>query len=168
LREYARDRSALRRDVKDAFGTTAREAKKLLLSMAFGRSLRKWTSARGMCAKAIPTKLRQFHEELARARVVITAGVQEEGESQLTAMARRVADVESEIMRRIEGTLGESGYEAGTLVHDAIIVQRRDRARCGPDDRERIAAVMSEELQKIKVEKNWELDLRMHIARAGD
>ena len=168
LREYALDKHALRRDVADGFGISMAEAKTLLLSVVFGRSITKWREARPGIVDPSPRGLIDFAREIAEARYVLTGGMGRNGESQLSALSRKVQAVESAIMTRIEGALYECGFDAGTLVHDAIIVQRRDGERCTGDDRVRIQSEVDKVLQEMSCTEGWHIPLGASVTRVGD
>ena len=96
---------------------------------------------------------------------MLTRGFQRPGESQLSAMSRKVHAVEVEIMRKLEEALDEHGYEPGTLIHDAILVQRGDGSACDGEDRERIRAILESTLAEIGSAEGWHVPLQIGVSR---
>ena len=167
LRAYARDKREMQQEVSDGFNISVKESKRLLLSLLFGRSLEKWRRERPQVAGPTPPRLTRLCGELARARVLLTEGHRKKGESQLTALSRIVQSVEQEIMSRIEAALCSRGYEIGTLVHDAIILQRADGGRSNNEDKSNISAIASATLAELSAANGWSFGLRVGVSRPG-
>lgn len=165
LRTYALDRSALRSEVAEGLGIPIKEAKTLLLSVVFGRSVTKWRSSRPDVTKPTPPVLLTFVQELKEARAILAQGQRGSGEAELSALSRRIQGVESEIMDRLERALTGEGYEAGTLVHDALIVQKRDRSRCSGEDHRRVQGTVREVLRELEISEGWTVRLEASVGR---
>ena len=123
---------------------------------------------RSIGRRTIPARLTAFRDEVSRARSVLTTGLQATGKSQLTAFATIVAEAEAEIMTEVEMRLASKGYTAGTLVHDALIVQRDDGEACDTADRERIGETVHEALRAMSSSRRWSVVPQMSVNRAGE
>jgi len=174
IRAYARDKTEIRREVAEGFGISAPEAKRLLLSILFGRSLPKWRQERPDVVGPTPPRLRRLCSELAHARLILTRGRQRRGESQLTTISRLIQAAEQSVMKQLETAMREGGFEVGTLVHDALILQRPDR-RAPTDlgsgrppadpDGGKIASIADAALAEISSRASWPLRMRASVMR---
>ena len=157
----------MQQEVSDSFNITMKEAKCLLLSLLFGRSLDRWRRGRPNLVGPTPPRLTRLCAELARARALLTEGHRKKGESQLTALSRRVQSVEQEVMSQIEAALSSGGYVTGTLVHDAIILQRADGDKATNEDKSAIFAIASTTLAELSAANGWSVSLRVGVSRPG-
>ena len=81
-------------------------------------------------------------------------------------MSRIIQVAEQSVMSRLEGALKDLGYDAGTLVHDALIVQRVDRQATTGADKQAILAIADRTLAEIGVAEGWPLRLSVYVSRA--
>jgi hypothetical protein len=68
-------------------------------------------------------------------------------------------------MSRLEAALKDHDYEAGTLVHDALIVQRSDLRVSTGTDKEAILSIAEKTLAEIGSRENWPLRLKVNVTR---
>ncbi len=66
-------------------------------------------------------------------------------------------------MSQLESAMKERGYEASTLVHDALILQRADPQMSTDLDRETIIATAETALAEIGAREGW--PLRLNVTR---
>ena len=168
LREYVRDKTVLKDEVAEGFGVTRGDAKRLLLSVIFGRSIERWRRGRPDVVGPTPQKLRRFATEVAQAREMLTKGRRKKGESQLTALSRRVQEAERRLMDTVEAALAKRGYETGTLVHDALIVQREDGRVVTSEDKAAIQGIVSVAMAEFGCVEGWHTQVKMSVRRVGE
>ena len=167
LKAYARDKTEMRREVADGYGIPMQEAKRLLLSILFGRSLRKWKASRPNVTGPTPPRLELLCAEIAEARTLLTCGQRRKGESQLTALSRIVQIAEQEVVEALEKALKGRGFIAGTLVHDALILQRSDCDQSSAVDKGTIQRTADEALATLGISKGWATRMRVSVLRPG-
>ena len=143
------------------------EAKRLLLSILFGRSLRKWKASRPNVTGPTPPRLELLCAEIAEARTLLTRGQRRKGESQLTTLSRIVQIAEQEVVEALEKALKGRGFIAGTLVHDALILQRSDCDQSSAVDKGTIQRTADEALATLGISKGWATRMRVSVLRPG-
>jgi hypothetical protein len=167
LREYAANKHPLRSDVAEAFDIPIKDAKTLLLSVIFGRSIHSWRSNRPEVTGPTPAKLLQLCDELTQARALLTNGIRWKGESRLSALSRRIQVAERGIMDRLEVAFAENDFDTGTIVHDALILQRKDKRQSSSEDRGVIIGIAERTLAEIAQQERWAVPLRFTVLRPG-
>ena len=96
----------------------------------FGRSAAKWKKVEKIQSTAKSNIAEKFEAEMKKARVLIAEKEiwrckTREGKSDKTLMAEAVTREEERIMLKIQQSVEKLGWKTGTLIHDAIIVQKQ-------------------------------------------
>ena len=112
------------------YRTNVTAAKKLFNSVMFGRSVAKWKKVEKIQSTAQSSIAEQFENEMEKARVLIAEQELKkcrvrDGKSDKTLMAEAVSREEEKIMLKMQQSLEELGWKTGTLIHDAIVVQKQ-------------------------------------------
>ena len=78
----------------------------------------------------------------------------ERGKSDKTLMAEAVSREEEKIMLKVQRSLEQLGWKTGTLIHDAIIVQKQGQE---PESAEqmKLSKAVEEALTEAMVERDW-------------
>ena len=127
---YVHETDRVRRQVAEDYRTSVTAAKKCFNSLMFGGSIAKWKRVWKVAKEAQSPIAEAFEKEMRRARVLIAeqelkrSGARAK-KSDETLMSEAVSRAEESIMLKLQQATGRLGWETGTLIHDAIIVQRK-------------------------------------------
>ena len=99
-----------------------------------------------------------FENEMRGARVLIAehelkrSGARAR-KSDGTLMSEAVSRAEEAIMLKIQQATGELGWETGTLIHDAVIVQRKSNQ--DPTEQRKLEQAVEKALFEEMAERGW-------------
>ena len=159
IEEYVRETEHVRRQVADEYRTSMKAAKQLFNSVMFGRSVAKWKRVEKIQATAKSGLAEEFEKEMKRARVLIAEKELKKcratsGKSDKTLMAEAVSREEEKIMLKIQQRLEKLGWKTGTLIHDAIIVQKQGQEPESAEQKE-LAEAVETALTEAMEERGW-------------
>ena len=159
IEEYVRETEQVRRQVADEYRTSMKAAKKLFNSVMFGRTVAKWKRVEKIQSTAKSNIAEKFEMEMKKARVLIAETElgrckAREGKSDKTLMAEAVTREEERIMLKIQRSVEKLGWKAGTLIHDAIIVQKQGQE---PESAEqaKLSKAVETALAEAMEERGW-------------
>ena len=166
IEEYVRETEQVRRQVADEYRTNMKTAKKLFNCVMFGRSVAKWKKVEKIQGTAKSSIAEKFEAEMKKARVLIAEKElrrcrTRDGKSDKTLMAEAVTREEERIMLKIQQEVEKLGWKTGTLIHDAIIVQKQGQE---PESAEQ--AKLSEAVETALAEAMEERGWKQGTARA--
>ena len=78
-----------------------------------------------------------------------------EGKSDKTLMAEAVSREEERIMLKIQRNLEALGWKAGTLIHDAVIIQRKQEKEQEPAEEKDLGRAVEAALAEAMEERGW-------------
>jgi uncharacterized DUF497 family protein len=70
-------------------------------------------------------------------------------------------------MDRLEVAFAENDFDTGTIVHDALILQRKDKRQSSSEDRGVIIGIAERTLAEIAQQERWAVPLRFTVLRPG-
>ena len=131
IEAYVRRTDEVRRQVAQDYRTGVKEAKKLFNMVMFGGSISKWKQSHKVESSWKSETAEEFEKEMKMARVLIAEQELKREKargrkSDRTLLSEAVGREEEAIMLKIQRAVSELGWETGTLIHDEIIVQRKD------------------------------------------
>jgi hypothetical protein len=142
LASYVADRDAWLTLVQDGCGVSRCVAKTLLLRLTFLGCCQAWARDFDIDVNTIPSRVRALEREL-RSLAVALVAAHESGHlavaQQLrlkpdthngigTRLAYLVQDVERRCLEALKSAVEATGYEVGALIHDGLMVARKDEA----------------------------------------
>ena len=156
----------MRRQVAEDFHTSMKAAKKLFNSVMFGRSIAKWMKVEKIRDTAKSSIAEKFEKEMKKARVLIAEEELKksrgrDGKSDKTLMAEAVSREEEFIMLKIQRSLEKLGWKTGTLIHDAITVQKQGQ-EIESAEHAKLSKAVETTLAEAMEERGW----RQGTARA--
>jgi hypothetical protein len=164
MRKYAGDKRSGRRVVAEGFGTTTEAAKNLFLTLMFGGTVRSWARRWHVDeAKACESRNRSegarlafgFASEVRKASSAILEGEKRHGEKPATTLQRRLSRMEEEVMGVAKRAVEARGFAVGTLIHDALIVNKKGSEGDGDAERSEIAMAVECAIQGYVNELGW-------------
>ena len=125
----------------------------------FGRSVAKWKKVEKIQSTAKSNIAEKFETEMKKAAVLIAEKELKrcrarEGKSDKTLMAEAVTREEERIMLKIQQTVDKLGWKTGTLIHDAIIVQKQGQEP-EPAEQAKLSKAVEEALTEAMEERGW-------------
>ena len=148
----------VRKQVAQDYRTSVKAAKKCFNLLMFGGSISKWKQVWKVPREAKSPIAEAFEKEMRRARVLIAehelkrSGARAK-KSDGTLMSEAVSREEEAIMLRIQQAAGELGWETGTLIHDAVIVQRKSNQ--DPTEQRKLEQAVEKALFEEMAERGW-------------
>lgn len=125
----------------------------------FGGSLAKWKREKNVDDTARSEIAERFEKETKRARVLIAEAEKRRGRHNTrkdsTLVSRAVGRVEEQITKRLATELEKNGWHVGTLIHDAIIIERKDRNVDAHKEKAEITRIVHEALEQEMCERGW-------------
>ena len=166
IEEYVRETEQVRRQVADDYRTSMKAAKKLFNSVMFGRSVAKWKKVEKIRDTAKSSIAEKFEKEMKKARVLIAEQELKkcrgrDGKSDRTLMAEAVSREEEFIMLKIQRNLEKLGWKTGTLIRDAITVQKQGQ-EFESAEQAKLSKAVEATLAEAMEERGW----RQGTARA--
>ena len=158
IEEYVRETDKVRRQVAENYRTSAKAAKKLFNSLMFGGSIAQWKRVWKVEREAKSELAEAFEKEMRRARVLIAeqeikrSGARQK-KSDKTWMSEAVSREEERIMLKMQQATARLGWETGTLIHDAIIVQRMSNE--DPTEQRKLEQAVDTALCEAMEERGW-------------
>ena len=153
-----RETEQVRRQVAEEYRTSVTAAKKLFNSVMFGGSISKWKRDWKVESSAKSEVAEAFEKEMRRARILIAeqelkrSGTREK-RSDKTLTHEAVSREEEKLMLKIQQALSKLGWETGTLIHDEIIVQRKDEQ--DPTEQRKVEQAVEAALFEAMEERGW-------------
>ena len=158
IEAYVRETDRVRQQVAENYRTSVKAAKKLLNSLMFGGSVAQW-KRKFKVERGTKSELAEaFEKEMRRARILIAereikrSGSREK-KSDKTWMSEAVSREEEGIMLRMQQETTKLGWETGTLIHDAIIVQRKSIQNTA--EKKELERAVETALSEAMVERGW-------------
>ena len=159
IEAYVHETDEVRKQVAQSYRTSVTAAKKCFNSVMFGRSVGKWKKVEKIQSTAKSSIAEKFETEMKKARVLIAEKELKkcrarDGKSDKTLMAEAVSREEEKIMLKIQRSLEQLGWKTGTLIHDAIIVQKQGQE---PESAEqmKLSKAVEETLTEAMAERGW-------------
>ena len=155
---YVHETDEVRRQVAQSYRTSVAAAKKCLNSVMFGGSISKWKRVWKVESNAKSEVAEAFEKEMRRARILIAEqelkrnGAREE-RSDKTRTHEAVSREEERIMLKIQRAVSELGWETGTLIHDEIIVQKKDEQ--DSTEQQKLERAVEKALFEEMEERGW-------------
>ena len=155
---YVHETDKVRKQVAQDYRTSVKAAKQCFNLLMFGGSISKWKRVWKVPREAQSPIAEAFEKEMRRARVLIAeqelkrSGTRAR-KSDETLMSEAVSRAEEAIMLKIQQAVGKLGWETGTLIHDAIIVQRKDEQ--DPTEQKKLEQVVEMALFEAMEERGW-------------
>ena len=155
---YVRETDEARRRVAQSYRTSVKGAKKLFNVVMFGGSISRWKQSWKVSSTAKSEIAEEFEKEMRRARILIAeqelkrCGARER-KSDKTLMAEAVSREEERIMLKIQQHVEKQGWKTGTLIHDAIIVQKKSEH--DPAEQGRLEQAVEAALSEAMDERGW-------------
>ena len=140
------------------YRTSVKAAKKCFTLLMFGGSISKWKQVWKVPREAQSPIAEAFEKEMRRARVLIAeqelkrSGTRAR-KSDETLMSEAVSRAEEAIMLKIQRAVSELGWETGTLIHDAVIVQRV--SKYDPTEQRKLERAVDTALSEAMEERGW-------------
>ena len=158
IAEYVHETDNVRKQVAEDYRTSVKAAKKCFNLLMFGGSIANWKRKFKVKSEAQSPIAEAFEREMRRARVLIAeqelkrlgAGAKK---SNATLMSEAVSRAEEGIMLKIQQATGKLGWETGTLIHDAIYVQRKSSQ--DPTERSKLERAVETALFEEMEERGW-------------
>ena len=148
----------VRRKVAQSYRTSVTAAKKCFNSVMFGGSISKWKRVWKVESSAKSEVAEAFEKEMRRARILIaeqeiknSGGREKRSDKTLTHEA--VGREEEKLMLKIQQATSKLGWETGTLIHDAIIVQRKSNQ--DPTEQRALEPAVETALFEEMAERGW-------------
>ena len=159
IEEYVRETEQVRKQVAAEYRTNVTAAKKLFNSVMFGRSVAKWKKVEKIQSTAKSSIAEQFEKEMKKARVLIAEQELKkcrvrDGKSDKTLMAEAVSREEEKIMLKMQQSLEELGWKTGTLIHDAIVVQKQGH-ELESVEQKKLSEAVEAALTRAMEERGW-------------
>ena len=158
IEAYVHETDEVRKQVAQSYRTSVTAAKKCFNSVMFGGSISKWKRVWKVDSSAKSEVAEAFEKEMRRARILIAeqeiknSGAREK-RSDKTLTHEAVGREEERLMLKIQQAAGKMGWETGTLIHDAIIVQRKDEQ--DPTEQRKLEQVVEMALFEAMEERGW-------------
>ena len=155
---YVHETDRVRKQVAEDYRTSVTAAKKCFNSLMFGGSIAKWKRVWKVAKEAQSPIAEAFEKEMRRARVLIAeqelkrSGARAK-KSDETLMSEAVSRAEESIMLKLQQATGRLGWETGTLIHDAIIVQRKSNQ--DPTEQRALEQAVETALFEEMAERGW-------------
>ena len=134
--------------VAEGFGTSTEAAKNLFLTLIFGGTVQSWARRWGVHGEKVHrTRNRSegaslaygFEMEVRRARSAIMVDRRVQGERPATTLQRFLSSMEEEVMQVVRTAVEVRGFSVGTLIHDALVLNRKDVEGDGEQERREAA-----------------------------
>jgi len=124
----------------------------------FGGSIAQWKRVWKVERETKSELAEAFEKEMRRARVLIAeqeikrSGARQK-KSDKTWMSEAVSREEERIMLKMQQATAKLGWETGTLIHDAIIVQRKSSE--DPTEQKKLEQAVDTALCEAMEERGW-------------
>ena len=156
IAKYVRDTDEARRQVAEEYDVAPRDAKACFNRVMFGGSIDVWKRARGVSKERRSGLMERFAWEMARARVLVAEARRSSNPGghylkDSTEMAKAVEKEEERLMSSLRARMEERGWRVGSLIHDAIVVERRGLR----DEAEEVAKVAMEAAEEWCDREGW-------------
>ncbi len=156
IAKYVRDTDEARRQVAEEYDVAPRDAKACFNRVMFGGSIDVWKRARGVSKERRSGLMERFAWEMARARVLVAEARRSSNPGghylkDSTEMAKAVEKEEERLMSSLRARMEERGWRIGSLIHDAIVVERRGLR----DEAEEVAKVAMEAAEEWCDREGW-------------
>jgi len=145
----------LRQEVADDFNITTKKAKEGFNAIIFGQRLTSFKHKMQIAGNRNSETMYNFAKEMGRLSAAI---VNDQGGRQCrseaacrTLLSRTVEKEEEKLMRALRTALEQDGWKVGSLIHDAIIVEKKNEAR----ERETLYTATQNVLERVSEENGW-------------
>jgi len=164
FRKYVGDKRRGRNMVAEGFGTSTEAAKNLFLTLIFGGTVQSWARRWGVhVEKARRSRNRSegaslaygFEMEVRRACSAIMADRRVQGERPATTLQRFLSSMEEEVMQVARTAVEVRGFSVGTLIHDALVLNRKDVEGDGEQERREAAEAVGYFVQDYVRMHGW-------------
>ena len=159
IEEYVRRTDDVRAQAAKEYGTTSNKVKRAFNRMLFGGSLAKWKREEGIPETAYSEIVERFEKEMKRARVLIAETEKRRGQvrtrKDATLVSNAVGRTEEQITRKLTAELEKQGWHTGTLIHDAIIIERKDEKTDSHREKAEITRIVQETLEEEMNARGW-------------